>query len=204
MNATVAGSSPRERGTPQRLVAVVADPRFIPARAGNAPSRARRAPTRRFIPARAGNAVRCRPGGHQAPVHPRASGERQGSPWACSCACGSSPRERGTPRARAGRGPHGRFIPARAGNASTPAAAFASTAVHPRASGERKETLGRTLNTGGSSPRERGTPEPEPLARRVVRFIPARAGNAGKVAVAADGAPVHPRASGERDSQILR
>ena len=71
-----------------------------------------------------------------------------------------------------------RFIPARAGNAVSPTDLRASTAVHPRASGERtvKMTVGN--DRIGSSPRERGTQRRGRRASQHWRFIPARAGNA--------------------------
>ena len=131
------GSSPRERGTrhdlPRRRHVV----RFIPARAGNAPPRRR---SRR-----------------RAPVHPRASGEREWNQCAAAKCVGSSPRERGTRRL----GQHGqaldRFIPARAGNAVARSCQLRHWSVHPRASGERNLDRAHVFDDGGSSPRERGT-----------------------------------------------
>ena len=75
-HTTPAGSSPRERGTPDLRGRVGGYSRFIPAGAGNAPAN------------RAGNCRRA--------VHPRGSGERPGRGRGRAGSTGSSPRERGT------------------------------------------------------------------------------------------------------------
>ena len=95
--ATLSGSSSRVRGTPR--VTVCGDRRS------------------RFIPACAGNARRCQPARSAAPVHPRVCGERSPSLKLTHTAFGSSPRVRGTLRARDGQARQKRFIPACAGNA---------------------------------------------------------------------------------------
>ncbi len=53
----------------------------------------------------------------------------------------------------------------------------------------------------GSSPRERGTPRSTAIEQALIRFIPARAGNADGPARGITGARVHPRASGERSTE---
>ena len=193
------GSSPRGRGTRRQRSPGVRRPRFIPARAGNARATSRR------------------PG--VPPVHPRAGGERgvtasrtvppvgssprgRGTPWLddsdANLADGSSPRGRGTP---GGHGPprrRGRFIPARAGNARLPRRRSASRSVHPRAGGERACVSSWLPSLPGSSPRGRGTPHPPVEDGVLVRFIPARAGNAQHALFSHPRAPVHPRAGGER------
>ena len=173
------GSSPRERGTQGRMDEPALGLRFIPARAGNAP-----------------------PGAGQwssLPVHPRASGEREGMGHLQRDAAGSSPRERGTLRRRRAVLSPDRFIPARAGNAWTPGCGPRPTTVYPRASGERGCRKRPTISGSGSSPRERGTRmQAEPVAG-AIRFIPARAGNAGAPSTPPAFGTVHPRASGERD-----
>ena len=178
MEQTNTGSSPRERGTHPRLPRHKIDTRFIPARAGNA------------TPVKALSAASA--------VHPRASGERSSMKTLLSPLGGSSPRERGTLSSRLHRGGRQRFIPARAGNASTATARTRQPPVHPRASGERVGGGREPACRVGSSPRERGTrfaPVQEYVA---TRFIPARAGNARRFALRLFGLPVHPRASGER------
>ena len=174
------GSSPRERGTPDVL--------------------SRLEQINRFIPARAGNAQRPSISWSSSPVHPRASGERDPTLRHVFGMDGSSPRERGTPRNRRRRPRTRRFIPARAGNARQTARRPISSAVHPRASGERsvQRTVGPTGH--GSSPRERGTPLDERAELSCGRFIPARAGNARHRCHGHSFRPVHPRASGERIS----
>ena len=152
------GSSPRGRGTHKQHRIESLSPRFIPARAGNAP--------------------RCLLRLSSAAVHPRAGGERRTSTGIPSCSAGSSPRGRGTPGARRLLMGDRRFIPARAGNASRSRRRTRQSPVHPRAGGERGTPLARRTWHAGSSPRGRGTLflDERGLLRR--RFIPARAGNA--------------------------
>ncbi len=152
----------------------------------------------RFIPARAGNACYESLNDAQAAVHPRACGERFPVAPLRVDIHGSSPRVRGTH-------PSGgldlvqlRFIPARAGNATTERTHTGGGAVHPRACGERAGVKRGRSRLTGSSPRVRGTR----LRRRIPivkgRFIPARAGNAAAAPQYARPHSVHPRACGER------
>ena len=92
-----------------------------------------------------------------------------------------------------------RFIPARAGNAYCLPGHCPSLAVHPRASGERYQSMISNAAVAGSSPRERGT-----HLSRADRFIPARAGNARAFHAYARARTVHPRASGERAAASTR
>ena len=113
---------------------------------------------------------------------------------------GSSPRVRGTrPRPRRRRTPR-RFIPARAGNAMGVLGAARPKPVHPRTCGERRLRTTGGLSAGGSSPRVRGTRRSHRLWRGVIRFIPARAGNAASATRRRGSSAVHPRACGERSS----
>ncbi len=70
-------------------------------------------------------------------------------------------------------------------------------AVHPRASGEHRNSSTRAAMSTGSSPRERGTRVQNFFNEFVRRFIPARAGNTVHVVKVHPYSPVHPRASGE-------
>ena len=119
-------------------------------------------------------------------------------------AFGSSPRARGTlvyPRL-------GnrclRFIPARAGNAKSGSTTACARSVHPRARGERDPQTGQSSGIAGSSPRARGTPYRLELLQPLIRFIPARAGNAAPEPLAHVQQTVHPRARGERGIETLR
>ena len=172
------GSSPRVRGTRGPHNEQAAAARFIPARAGNA------------------SVVVATVNGF--PVHPRACGER----WLILRhplgITGSSPRVRGTlPRGRDKR-IDARFIPARAGNAYSSCVVTAIISVHPRACGERCGQVGYKFGERGSSPRVRGTLPVTVPSAIVVRFIPARAGNAAINVARSILTPVHPRACGER------
>ena len=77
-----------------------------------------------------------------------------------------------------------------------------SSAVHPRACGERVAGPSGRLLYDGSSPRVRGTPEPILLQLGPVRFIPARAGNAARSCRYRRNISVHPRACGERSGAM--
>ena len=173
------GSSPRVRGTLDRLAGRVRGDRFIPACAGNAHSAPDVAPASgRFIPACAGNARRRSPTWIPTAVHPRVCGERPTPQQVDVRATGSSPRVRGTRSGRLALGVLVRFIPACAGNAPPLGRKTRRSPVHPRVCGERGAATRTRIAGRGSSPRVRGTP-----GRRLVcavgrRFIPACAGNA--------------------------
>ena len=152
------GSSPHARGTPQRTGLLLVSSRFIPACAGNAQSASRR--------------------GMGETVHPRMRGERLDEPMSISLQAGSSPHARGTPRQVINRCLRERFIPACAGNACEPCAASCRPPVHPRMRGERLIPAPVALQTAGSSPHARGTPNPQNEYPEYRRFIPACAGNA--------------------------
>ncbi len=172
------GSSPRVRGTRPRP----------------GPRRGRY----RFIPARAGNAgTRCN-ASWSGTVHPRACGERASGGKINFADFGSSPRVRGTRRRRSGHRARSRFIPARAGNALASLMERQCRPVHPRACGERLLVERHECMEFGSSPRVRGTRVREHPQRNVIRFIPARAGNAHRQHRLADHQAVYPRACGER------
>ncbi len=178
------GSSPRVRGTASLDGELQALDRFIPARAGNG--------------GLAGLVDR------RLPVHPRACGERRYVTNRRFAAHGSSPRVRGTdpdPHAQPG---HRRFIPARAGNGSANSPCSPRKAVHPRACGERGSRLYFFFTLGGSSPRVRGTAPRRKAPRAPHRFIPARAGNGSSCKPSGSRTSVHPRACGERHTEVRR
>ena len=192
------GSSPRLRGTLNRLGQDCPDDRFIPAPAGNTglPPCACRSP----------------------PVHPRACGEHGPFLTSLPFHFGSSPRLRGTRwRYRPPTLPR-RFIPAPAGNTPDGAAGSASSPVHPRACGEHyfplplsskaswfipapagnTSLMSRTLRARSVHPRacgEHGTPAI--FIKIAPRFIPAPAGNTKDPRRRRNGHTVHPRACGE-------
>ena len=70
---------------------------------------------------------------------------------------GSSPRVRGTGRARCHEGGRCGIIPARAGNRTKFDRDFLSTWDHPRACGEQCMSVSCVARSRGSSPRVRGT-----------------------------------------------
>ena len=151
------GSSPRGRGTPLGDDLVQVGIRFIPARAGNTPSRPARRPA--FS------------------VHPRAGGEHPRRGIAKLGVTGSSPRGRGTLDQKTLHGYLLRFIPARAGNTNVKPPAQGVYTVHPRAGGEHHLIRVSSAPSDGSSPRGRGTLKPVAPSSKERRFIPARAGN---------------------------
>jgi len=131
----------------------------------------------RFIPACAGNTARLLLRHRQGAVHPRVCGEHADA-CATTYACV-------------------RFIPACAGNTKYYQPRMQANAVHPRVCGEHIDKGMTLVNSGGSSPRVRGTRAQWRLTVRRSRFIPACAGNTELVICAAVKVPVHPRVCGE-------
>ena len=119
----LAGSSPHTRGTRDGKTCGDDDFRFIPAYAGNASGRARRAST--------------------GTVHPRIRGERTIAAGPEVFGNGSSPHTRGTQQTVFPGGRDPRFIPAYAGNARRTRQRARARPVHPRIRGERSFAPGR-------------------------------------------------------------
>ena len=178
------GSSPRVRGTPGVRICNGEFRRFIPARAGNAPTSTTATTS--------------------APVHPRACGEREERSSASHRFYGSSPRVRGTLVRSYWYEGGERFIPARAGNARGHRERSTSSLVHPRACGERTSCACTEMPAAGSSPRVRGTRAQYRFDHAARRFIPARAGNAKALVPRCRSVAVHPRACGERHPALDR
>ena len=215
---THSGSSPRVRGTRPVAPHRAHRRRFIPACAGNSPSRCRPRPAptvhprvcgelpgawfspppvARFIPACAGNSCYGGISQHEQPVHPRVCGELAASSTSSFKTHGSSPRVRGTPRNRHDSLLRHRFIPACAGNSPGCARRRPPWSVHPRVCGELEPGAFRPFAVDGSSPRVRGTRYPGRRADRPRRFIPACAGNSLRCHPTGLGPTVHPRVCGE-------
>ena len=176
---TIAGPSPRGRGTREFAIAVSESRRSIPARAGNTPSNA-------------GGRPRCT-------VHPRAGGEHRKSCSSFRFTFGPSPRGRGTLLLALRPRPGSRSIPARAGNTPTRSSRRSSTPVHPRAGGEHFLPDFRHGWCSGPSPRGRGTLVERHAIFGRLRSIPARAGNTSAARRPPSRPPVHPRAGGEHE-----
>ncbi len=181
---TCPGSSPRVRGTRGSVIGRIQRLRFIPACAGNTPS----------------SGSRCR----AAAVHPRVCGEHGGSQRRWRAGSGSSPRVRGTRHHLDPGVALRRFIPACAGNTEAVSAGGGREAVHPRVCGEHAGGRAPGDQSGGSSPRVRGTQRccRQWLARK--RFIPACAGNTSCAAAAHMLSTVHPRVCGEHPAARRR
>ena len=90
-------------------------------------------------------------------VHPRWRGEHNNAELHFLGTNGSSPLARGTPEDARSDAEFGRFIPAGAGNTSSPPWAMRSKTVHPRWRGEHVEDAMADLAIVGSSPLARGT-----------------------------------------------
>ena len=173
------GSSPRARGTPSRRYARQGGCRFIPAGAGNT------------NPSRAGSPCW--------PVHPRGRGEHSSAAALAERGRGSSPRARGTLRVDRRDGVARRFIPAGAGNTTIRYDGVMLSSVHPRGRGEHLSVKAVGLSRYGSSPRARGTHLHPGRRSRCLRFIPAGAGNTGRLTTPWGPSTVHPRGRGEHE-----
>ena len=171
------GSSPRMRGT------LFANPP--------------RPPRKRIIPAHAGNTGFIRFHLGRLPDHPRACGEHIEKGERLLHTAGSSPRMRGTLPDHSPGNSSCRIIPAHAGNTGPAAVGIATFTDHPRACGEHSTTGTRLGQTGGSSPRMRGTHTNPAQDFGVTRIIPAHAGNTKTLRPRQRLRPDHPRACGE-------
>ena len=177
---THAGSSPRGRGTPDRLSFICKAMRIIPAWAGNtSPIDFRSA---------------------SMPDHPRVGGEHSMGDMANAARDGSSPRGRGTRRDSDCSASSSRIIPAWAGNTRDVDRWTLYLPDHPRVGGEHAS---RGLISGGldgSSPRGRGTHGSRQAALLLFRIIPAWAGNTLPSSSGATRTTDHPRVGGEHSS----
>ena len=154
-------------------------------------------PSSGIIPAHAGNTTCSTHSSARYRDHPRACGEHEGRTRDELAEMGSSPRMRGTPGWRLAR--HGGYgiIPAHAGNTHVVSNARCNVRDHPRACGEH---LGHKLlpgNSGGSSPRMRGTRWLFLMLPPFLGIIPAHAGNTGTPSPTSSTCGDHPRACGE-------
>ncbi len=131
-------------------------------------------------------------------VHPRGRGEQFSPILIFKLTNGSSPRARGTASRRHGSCAAWRFIPAGAGNRSLPWPPGASPTVHPRGRGEQLQEESKGINQRGSSPRARGTVNPQQRKGDQHRFIPAGAGNRSAAWTSKLRLTVHPRGRGEQ------
>ena len=153
---------------------------------------------RRFIPACAGNSWAATSAHPITTVHPRVCGEQGIGSVAHNVRRGSSPRVRGTARYLLMSPPDFRFIPACAGNSCRRHHSRKPSAVHPRVCGEQKKISTANAKKRGSSPRVRGTACLCPQRLKIVRFIPACAGNSMSDRLRASMPTVHPRVCGEQ------
>ncbi|VEA59685.1 Domain of uncharacterised function (DUF2825) [Salmonella enterica subsp. salamae] len=151
----------------------------------------------RFIPAGAGNTL----AGHlisvAIPVYPRWRGEHRVNTAASSSYDGLSPLARGTLNKSGIILARIRFIPAGAGNTPRPARRHQPAPVYPRWRGEHTESPDLGLLESGLSPLARGTRRPFLFLVLLFRFIPAGAGNTGRLPIRFFHQPVYPRWRGE-------
>ena len=171
-----AGASPRVRGNPGVVTALVDGGGCIPARAGEPTYRRSHCPASR--------------------VHPRACGGTAVQLGLLLLASGASPRVRGNLGASPPTSRALRCIPARAGEPSTTWTVTSMRRVHPRACGGTKTVSPTAVSATGASPRVRGNPgQPRPAAAGR-GCIPARAGEPHAGPAARRRRAVHPRACG--------
>ena len=180
----VDGSSPRVRGTLERLEAFARAVGIIPACAGNtAHMICLELPTR---------------------DHPRVCGEHDHIGHGGIRVKGSSPRVRGTPGRRVCAQAMRGIIPACAGNTLRPSHASSMHGDHPRVCGEHSGEGGEPEPKSGSSPRVRGTLRDGLGSCLHAGIIPACAGNTAYVLSAFSSSRDHPRVCGEHELPELR
>ena len=131
----------------------------------------------RFIPTGVGNGeASTAPPDYQS-VHPHRRGERGHGRRKSRAGRGSSPQAWGTAFFFWQRFGKFRFIPTGVGNGATRATGTIAFAVHPHRRGERSVKMQERIAAHGSSPQAWGTAKNDPLASRIVRFIPPGVGN---------------------------
>ena len=170
------GSSPRVRGKLRDCAWFSAEPRIIPARAGQ---------TCRGV------ACIC-----IEPDHPRACGANVSAMDLLRFALGSSPRVRGKRSWRRSTPIAPRIIPARAGQTSGHPAWSVPGTDHPRACGANASGPNGPVGAFGSSPRVRGKLVVFVAFCFTCRIIPARAGQTLGRSLENNSKPDHPRACG--------
>ncbi len=173
------GLSPQVRGTRQRQLAHGANPRFIPAGAGNT--------------------SRSRAGGPRRSVYPRRCGEHTRSSSAMRSRAGLSPQVRGTRSIHSGNSIPKRFIPAGAGNTGFDKAGRELASVYPRRCGEHSQSSKKMYRSAGLSPQVRGTHGRGFWSVALLRFIPAGAGNTRFSGFGERVTTVYPRRCGEHN-----
>ena len=130
-------------------------------------------------------------------AHPRSRGEHISRPTTARASIGSSPLARGTRSVGTCHVAVSRLIPARAGNTVPMITPPSVHTAHPRSRGEHEEWLRGGKVHFGSSPLARGTLYGFFLAMRLLRLIPARAGNTSPYPRANPNGQAHPRSRGE-------
>ena len=149
-----------------------------------------------IIPAHAGQTYRYGCGRHRQPDHPRACGANPVRTVPSLWASGSSPRMRGKQRLTSIEHFAERIIPAHAGQTAVPTVADGTRSDHPRACGANHDCVRPLFRPFGSSPRMRGKHAVAGAARRVVRIIPAHAGQTSGLTYPMPSVADHPRACG--------
>ena len=177
------GSSPRMRGKRAPPVRIHAQPRIIPAHAGQTCSR-------------------CSPR-HAAPDHPRACGANEDTADYAIDEFGSSPRMRGKHMATGLGSVSDRIIPAHAGQTQRSKPPRSCT-DHPRACGANVRDNAAGAPEVGSSPRMRGKRRPARPWSATRGIIPAHAGQTPPWPHRGSRRPDHPRACGANRACIER
>ena len=150
-----------------------------------------------IIPALAGNTFALTSVMMVAPDHPRSRGEYQPDRPLTMPFDGSSPLSRGIRLLGRVHGFISRIIPALAGNTPQLHRSPTVPSDHPRSRGEYEMAPVNDPIPNGSSPLSRGIHSPEYSPTRILRIIPALAGNTGVAGDLHDPRTDHPRSRGE-------
>ncbi len=151
----------------------------------------------RFIPAGAGNTASVRRTSASDSVYPRWRGEYANNQHQIQPFPGLSPLARGILQIYPANSRSVRFIPAGAGNTGVEPEIIGKKSVYPRWRGEYGPLRNPNGLVAGLSPLARGIRPRLDAAHKIVRFIPAGAGNTVQSADDPGSAPVYPRWRGE-------
>ena len=191
------GLSPPVRGSRQKLHILQMSLQVYPRPCGGAfASQSMKVLVLRSIPARAGEPPTWSPGASRKRVYPRPCGGAVIAGRIDGALMGLSPPVRGSLHRRGSHPGDERSIPARAGEPGGCGQGQHQQQVYPRPCGGALDLSDVTFSYGGLSPPVRGSLAEHLAGHRLVRSIPARAGEPGRCPIRPSISGVYPRPCG--------